>query len=176
MKEWPPRLEGLLYPIAGPRAERNSLYPTRIGEENNIICGMNPSASFPTDQGFPKSERLSGKTEIAELFEKGSFFYLKPFKVYFISGENPSTPKVLISIPKSRFGRSTERNLLKRRTREAYRLSKGSIIHRLSEIGINLKKLGFVYVEDRLFSFAYLKERMERIPDSIKQSIGKKNG
>ncbi len=127
------------------------------------------------DASFPEKERLKGKAEISELFEKGSFFYLKPFKIYFLEGSQNEFPRVLISVPKSRFSRASERNLLKRRIRESYRLSKASIIDRLSSNGINLKKIGFVYVEDRLFSFAYLMKTMADFSGSVKRSIKKRN-
>lgn len=72
---------------------------------------------------FEKSERLSAKTLIKELFEKGSSFYLYPFKVLYL----PSTlanSQLLISVPKKNHKTAVARNKLKRRIREAYRLNK----------------------------------------------------
>ena len=90
-------------------------------------------------------------------------------------GEGKFRPRVLISVPKSRHPKATDRNKIKRLIRESYRITKEDILDRLSGQGINLKKMGFLYVEDELFSFAYLKERMERIPSSLIKSIQKKN-
>ena len=124
---------------------------------------------------FPKRERLSGKTEISELFSKGSFFYLKPFKVFFLLGDHDVSepPQLLVSVPKSKFSHATDRNLLKRRIREAYRNSKADILDRLSVSGINLKKIGLVYVEDELFSFVNIKAQIMKIPGLLKKGSKK---
>ena len=79
---------------------------------------------------FKKVERLNKKTHIQELFQKGSSFYLYPFKVLFVRapvGDNEnenSQHQILISVPRRKFKRAVDRNKLKRRIREAYRLNK----------------------------------------------------
>lgn len=79
---------------------------------------------------FKKVERLKKKTHIQELFQKGSSFYLYPFKVLFVRapvGDNEnenSQHQILISVPRRKFKRAVDRNKLKRRIREAYRLNK----------------------------------------------------
>jgi len=77
------------------------------------------------DQSFPKCERLSSKRIIKELFEKGSSLYFYPFRILYLPGEMPSSfPRVLFTVPKRHFKKAVDRNLLKRRIREAYRLHK----------------------------------------------------
>ena len=73
---------------------------------------------------FRKEERLSKEKQIQELFAKGSSFYLFPFKVLFLPQADPANPvhQVLISVSKRHFKRAVDRNLIKRRIREAYRL------------------------------------------------------
>jgi ribonuclease P protein component len=73
---------------------------------------------------FQKEERLSKEKQIQELFDKGSSFYLFPFKVLFLPQADPASPvhQVLISVSKRNFKRAVDRNLIKRRVREAYRL------------------------------------------------------
>ena len=75
---------------------------------------------------FKKSERLSQKKSIQELFDKGSSFYLYPFKVFFIPSEAPDH-QILISVPKNIFKRAVDRNTIKRRIREGYRLNKSKL-------------------------------------------------
>ena len=75
---------------------------------------------------FRKEERLSREKLIQELFDKGSSFYLFPFKVFFMPNPDReiSCHQVVISVSKRNFKRAVDRNLLKRRIREAYRLNK----------------------------------------------------
>jgi ribonuclease P protein component len=75
---------------------------------------------------FRKEERLSKDKFIQELFDKGSSFYLFPFKVFFMPNPDQGVPfhQVVISVSKRNFKRAVDRNLIKRRVREAYRLNK----------------------------------------------------
>jgi len=75
---------------------------------------------------FRKEERLSKEKLIQELFDKGSSFYLFPFKVFFMPNPDKDIPfhQVVISVSKRNFKRAVDRNLIKRRIREAYRLHK----------------------------------------------------
>jgi ribonuclease P protein component len=86
-------------------------------------------------QKFQKSERLCSKKAIERLFEKGSTetktFYLFPFKVFYLfedSAPTPPLPQVLFSISKRHFKRAVDRNLLRRRCREAYRKNKALLV------------------------------------------------
>ena len=75
---------------------------------------------------FKKHEKLTSEKAIKELFERGSSFYLSPFKVLSIPQPlTGSASQVLISVPARNFKRSVDRNKIKRRIREAYRLNKG---------------------------------------------------
>ncbi|MFN8340855.1 MAG: ribonuclease P protein component [Cyclobacteriaceae bacterium] len=76
-----------------------------------------------TSKRFTKAQRLSSQSLIQELFEKGSFFTLYPFKVYFmrhpVPGDGPD--EILISAPSRSFRKAVDRNAIRRRIREAYR-------------------------------------------------------
>ena len=74
---------------------------------------------------FPKAERLSRKKTIEELFEKGTSFSAFPLKViYRHQEEKAARNQVLISVPSRNFRKAADRNTLKRRIREGYRLNK----------------------------------------------------
>jgi ribonuclease P protein component len=82
-------------------------------------------------QTLQKIERLSSPKVIGRLFEKGSTetqtSYLFPFKVFYLYELSPSAqalPQVLFTISKRNFKRAVDRNLLRRRCREAYRKNK----------------------------------------------------
>ena len=78
---------------------------------------------------FKKEERLSKEKHIQELFDKGSSFYLYPFKVFFLLNRDPEFPvhQILISVSKKNFKKAVDRNLIKRRIREGYRLNKNRL-------------------------------------------------
>ncbi|MBX2915185.1 MAG: ribonuclease P protein component [Cyclobacteriaceae bacterium] len=74
---------------------------------------------------FTKAERLSKEKWIQELFEKGSSFYLYPFKIIYCPHPDVGLPnQVLITVSSRQFKKAVERNLIKRRIREAYRTQK----------------------------------------------------
>ncbi|WP_436515011.1 ribonuclease P protein component [Ekhidna sp. To15] len=99
---------------------------------------------------FSKPEKLTGKKKIEELFKRGSSFYLTDFQVRYLHSDEPLTHQILISVPKRNFKRAVDRNLLKRRIREAYRLNK----HLLSN-SANSKTLyiGFIYLSKQILTF-----------------------
>lgn len=73
------------------------------------------------DCRLPRSERLRSKKEIGQLFELGRSSSRKPLRVVRVEGEANA---ILVSVPKRLFKRAVDRNLLKRRIREAYRLNR----------------------------------------------------
>jgi ribonuclease P protein component len=75
-----------------------------------------------------KHEILRSKNNIKELFDNGSSFFLYPFKVYFLSNSSLNTNQVLFSVPKKYFKKAVDRNLIRRRMREVYRLNKSTLV------------------------------------------------
>lgn len=75
---------------------------------------------------FKKIERLCSKKDIELLYKSGSSKTLFPLKFFWkeSSFESPYPARVLITVPKRIYKRAADRNLLKRRMREAYRTSK----------------------------------------------------
>lgn len=107
---------------------------------------------------FPKDEKLTSEKLIQELFSKGSSFYLYPFKVFFMPHPDPDHPshQVLISVSKRLFSRAVDRNLIKRRMREAYRLNKP-----LPDIQKKLV-IAYIYTVREKLPTAQLKERLAK--------------
>lgn len=80
----------------------------------------------PTERAtFKKTERLYLKKEIEEVRTKGSVVFHHPLKITWIRSGDPGKPnKILVLAPKRNFRHAVDRNLLKRRMRESYRLNK----------------------------------------------------
>jgi ribonuclease P protein component len=116
---------------------------------------------------FKKAERLSKEKLIKELFEKGSSFYLYPFKVIYRPNpdqSNTAVHQVLISVSARQFKRAVDRNKVKRRVREAYRLQK-EIIQSRSEKGI----FSFIYTAREILPFAEIKSKLFLVLEKIKK-------
>ncbi len=138
-----------------------------------------PPISSGADNSFPKYLRLKGKKEISELFSDGSFFYLGPFKVYYLIREGQtSMPRILISVPKSKFSKANKRNRIKRLIREAFRLNKEILFGANHDLNLMIDKFALVYLDKEIKTFeeieAKLKSVLERL-NSILQKEDAKN-
>ncbi|MCC5937239.1 MAG: ribonuclease P protein component [Lunatimonas sp.] len=111
------------------------------------------------DRKFPKSERLHSRKSIKELFDKSSSFFLYPFKVIFLASESVGTDQVLISVSKKKLRKATDRNWVKRRVREAYRLNK----HLLAEKSGPHKHIGLIYVSSDLIAYDEISKKIATI-------------
>jgi ribonuclease P protein component len=105
-----------------------------------------------------KHEILKGKKEIKELFDNGSSFFLYPFKVFYLPKAKPQNIQVLFSVSKRNFGKAVDRNLIRRRMREAYRLNKNILLAdqkdsfsiSMALVYISKFKLPYSDIEDKL--------------------------
>ena len=118
------------------------------------MCGLNSTrlAKFT----FQKQERLHKEKLIKELFETGSSFYLYPFKVLVKRNPDQSFPvhQVMISVSRKNFKKAVDRNLLKRRIRESFRLNKNLL-------QVTPKYLiAYIYTAKEILTFAQIQERL----------------
>lgn len=82
-----------------------------------------------TPSSLPKTERLHSLTALRRLFAEGTSGFVYPFRymTFTESCDQPSV-EVVFSVPKRYHKRAVRRNLLRRRTKEAYRLSKQVVV------------------------------------------------
>ena len=95
---------------------------------------------------FKRNERLRGRKNFAELFDKGKVFTLSPFRITWmiVTGKDHKFPlQAAFVVPKRNFKKASDRNRIRRRMKEAYRLHKNE----LKEImGASGKQLVFTCV------------------------------
>lgn len=134
---------------------------------------MSAHASDKPKFTFQKAERISSRKEIKELFDKGSSFYLYPFKVFYqqktMEAEAPAS--VLITVPKKRFKRAVHRNRLKRQIREAYRLQKYHLLDHLEQ-GITLN-IAYIYTSDKFLPYKTISEKLNKTLLRLKKELVK---
>jgi len=117
---------------------------------------------------FTKDERLSSKKDIQELFKNGSSFYLHPFKVFTLPNTESANHQVLFSVPKRIFKRAVDRNLLKRRMREAYRLHK-----QLLPAKPKVLNIAYIYTSKEILDYASIANPLEQSLIRIQKYVAK---
>jgi len=131
---------------------------------------------------FTKEERLCSKRHIDGLFHNGSSFVIYPYRVVFLAREDHSSAipvQCIISVSKRRFKKAVDRNALKRRMREAYRLQKHTLHSFLREHALHLT-VAFQYVGKEKVAYTQLHQRMELVlgklsDECTKIYLGKNN-
>ena len=119
--------------------------------------------------GFPKEEHLTSKLIIDKLYKEGASVVSFPLRAVFIPlepQEKQPTAAILINVAKKRFRHAVDRNLLKRRIREAYRLNKSPFIEELGAMKKNMA-VAILYIDNRHSSTEYLKKKMVKLLAAI---------
>ena len=104
-----------------------------------------------------KKMRLSGKKAVGSLFTGGSSFFIYPFKVVFIVRNESLQPfqRVLFSVSRRNFKHAVDRNLLKRRMREAWRINLLTFDNKMATIDV-----GLIYTGKKIESYQYIEEKI----------------
>ena len=122
---------------------------------------------------FKKEERLCNIKLIEKLYHNGSSFLVYPFRIIWISSEADSEipVQVLISVPKKRFKRAVDRNLLKRRIREIYRIHKSKdLFPFLTERSEKILR-GINYIGNEIAEYASMDKKFNNALLRLKKSI-----
>ena len=115
-------------------------------------------------QTLKKHERLHGKKNIEQLFLHGKSFFSHPFIVHHqtVPATAGSLPvcAVLFSVSKKKFPHATQRNLLKRKMKEAFRKNKQVIYNKIMTSQTNDLHLAFIYVNNEILDYARIEKKM----------------
>ncbi|MCD4729286.1 MAG: ribonuclease P protein component [Bacteroidales bacterium] len=126
-------------------------------------------------QTFKKEERLSKINVINKLFSEGEKFTIKPYRVFWLDMEMECNypAQVLISVSKKHFKRAVDRNLIKRRTREAYRKNKADFYSSLNKNARNCV-FALLYNSGEIASYKDIEEKIILILQRL-QSVHENN-
>jgi ribonuclease P protein component len=124
---------------------------------------------------FTKEERLCNKKLIDQLYHNGSSFLCYPFKVSWLYVTDPQLfpAQVLFSVAKKRYKSAVERNLVKRRMREAYRLHKQQ--HLYSPCTEQDKRIVFSigYIGKEIAPYEFIEKKMLKLLSQLTGEIAK---
>jgi ribonuclease P protein component len=112
-----------------------------------------------------RSEKLKSSRIIGELFSSGDTITVLPIKLFWKLNpvSDQSIPaKIAVTVPYKNFKKSVERNLIKRRIREAYRLNKHNLYNLLHEKKFNLIFV-FLYLPKNIHSYHEIEDGVIRI-------------
>jgi ribonuclease P protein component len=114
---------------------------------------------------FKKEERLCNKRLIDGLFHNGSSFLCYPFRVSWLAAPPGQlvTAQVLFAVAKKRYKHAVDRNLIKRRMREAYRLAKQQHLYN-HLIAVNKPIiLSIGYIGKEIEDYTLMEKKMQKV-------------
>lgn len=125
---------------------------------------------------FKKAERLHKKKEVAFLFENGRGIHSENIKLIYAIFENSvdySLTKALFVAPKKSFKRSPDRNLLKRRMREAFRHEKEAFNSTVKLTSEQSLLIGFLYKSKVLLEYKIISEEVQYLLQQLNVKLKK---
>jgi ribonuclease P protein component len=126
-----------------------------------------------SEYSLGKQERLKSNFSIRELLVKGRTVTDYPLKAYWdftddLRQEFPA--RMAVSVPKKKFRRAVDRNLIKRRIRESYRLNKKIIYEPLQDNNLKIILI-ILFLSEEFVSFDELNNSTSRLLQKISEKL-----
>lgn len=122
-----------------------------------------------------KNERLKSRKQIEELFNAGRKFTITPFRVHYTF--SPITKSYLqfgAGVSNKNFKKAVDRNKIKRRVREAYRLQKSGLQQKLKEKNTKLN-IFLIYNGKEIPSFTEVVDQFNKVLEKLNRIIESEN-
>lgn len=112
---------------------------------------------------FPRKERIKGTTQPSLLFHNGSVISESPLLCrYLFSTQDPGGIQVLFAVPKKRIKGAVERNRIRRRMREAWRLNVGELREKCM-ISPGLLQVGIYFQANEVLSYQIIETKIKML-------------
>jgi ribonuclease P protein component len=125
---------------------------------------------------FKKEERLCNKRLIDELFHNGSSFLCYPFKASWLLVDDATqavSAQLVISVSKRRYKHAVDRNLIKRRLREVYRLQKQQHLYDLLASTNKKIVLSLGYIGKQIEPYDLFEKKMLKLLKQLSEQVAK---
>ena len=123
---------------------------------------------MPDDRSLPRSERLRSLGAVRRLFECGESGFVFPFRyVWYAEPDTEPSVEVLFTVPKKFHKRANRRNLLRRRTTEAYRLQK-QIVRNGATVNLDL---ALIYSSKEVLPYKVIANAVRKILEHVAERL-----
>lgn len=123
---------------------------------------------MPDDRSLPRSERLRSLGAVRRLFECGESGFVFPFRyVWYAEPDTEPSVEVLFTVPKKFHKRANRRNMLRRRTKEAYRLQK-QIVRNGATVNLDL---ALIYSSKEVLPYKVIANAVRKILEHVAERL-----
>ena len=121
---------------------------------------------------FPKKQKLCNETAIKNMFSNGKSFAIDPIRLVWKEELNPDevSLKSIIVVPKKKLNLAADRNVMRRRMKEAYRLQKTAIESFLKSENIQLS-IALIYQVEEILPYKTIEEKIKLILSRLREEI-----
>ena len=120
------------------------------------------------DCSLPRTERLRSLGAVRRLFECGESGFVFPFRyVWYAEPDTEPSVEVLFTVPKKFHKRANRRNLLRRRTKEAYRLQK-QIVRNGATVNLDL---ALIYSSKEVLPYKVIANAVRKILEHVAERL-----
>ena len=135
-----------------------------------------------------KADRLRHRTLVNGLYDGGNSLYSYPLRMQWralsreeleasFRGEIPkgiAPVQMMVTIPKRKQRHAVDRVLMRRRVREAYRLSRRQLLDAVTSMPYATVSLSFVYISDQKCGYAKVQSAVVTLLNKLRKALAEK--